>query len=367
MVSDGRTVRFTQVLDEQTREFEREFLARPGVELPLLQRQLWIAARGGEFFLLQIRASDGAPAMQVVVDVQRTSRLASFPHGRVLRMGRAVDEEQELWGLRCLRELCLRHTELISLTLQGLCPTRAELEEFRQLTAAAGFTPLTAPLEYLRTLRLDFPHGPRAALAALPQKTRAKIRQADRCGERRAITDPRYIPQCRAAVNASRSRTGTGPSGFDFETAFKLAAQHPDRVRIVACFMPHRPDTVLAYVIGYRHGEMAEYVSAGSLYDANLRRTPFNYALIWELVTWAHAGGARWIDLGGITDGRAGDPIATISEFKRHLSRTEVELHHEAGTCLRQVRAHTLGLVARCAAAAAALAAIVESITPTRG
>jgi lipid II:glycine glycyltransferase (peptidoglycan interpeptide bridge formation enzyme) len=53
---------------------------------------------------------------------------------------------------------------------------------------------------------------------------------------------------------------------------------------------------------------------------------------------WAHASGASELDLGGITSGGPGDPLAGISEFKRSFSGRELEVGREMLSVLKPSR-----------------------------
>lgn len=52
-------------------------------------------------------------------------------------------------------------------------------------------------------------------------------------------------------------------------------------------------------------------------------RVPLGYALVWDIACWGKRLGAQWLDLGGVTSGRLGDPedpLGGISDFKRTFS-----------------------------------------------
>jgi lipid II:glycine glycyltransferase (peptidoglycan interpeptide bridge formation enzyme) len=129
---------------------------------------------------------------------------------------------------------------------------------------------------------------------------------------------------------------------MELEALFGVARERPDLARIFGLFLPDRPDDLLAFVAVMRHGRMAEYTVAGSLFDPVLRSMPFNYFLLWELMTWARDGGSLWLDLGGITEGGSSDPLAGISSFKRNLTDNDVELGREMAVTLKPLRRQLL-------------------------
>ncbi len=350
---DGE-VRLSSVLDEETEAFEAELLKRSRtgsdggegtLELPVFQRHAWVRHSDGEFLLFQMRDAEGRAAMQVVLTIERPRRLQAFGRAIAYKLGPAATPVDEERGLSALRALCTECEDLVTLRLQPYRRTLRELLDFEAHARRAGYS-LVDPIGVTRTLVYDVSAPIDAQLAALSKKTRAKVRHRERQNvSLRALTDVSYATRCTEAVNSSLARTGGGTTRYNFAAAFALAQQHPELVRVIGLFRNEHPDQLLAYVVGVRHGEMAEYSSAGSLSDPALRSMPFNYWLLWELITWANEGGARWLDLGGITDGAPTDARAGISGFKRHFSELDVELGREMVAQLRPLRALALDAV----------------------
>jgi hypothetical protein len=343
LVLDRREARFTCELDAESERFEEELRARlvaarppsddPAAptecDLPLFQRHAWLRGSCREYRLLQVRDPSGAPAMQLAVRIDRPRLVQRWGMAVVPRLGCAVSPEEEAFGLQALRALCHDAGDVITVRLQPYRTSAVELRNFEARARRAGYA-LCDPLDVTRTLLLDLHTSAEAHLAALSKKTRAKVNHRSRSTvELRVLTERSHIPAARAAVNASMRRTGGAASSYDFDAAFALAARDPGRARILGLFLSARPQELLAYVVGLRHGAVAEYSSAGSIDDPALRQLPFNYFLLWELASWARAEGARWLDLGGVTDGDAVDPRAGISSFKRHFGDREVELGRE--------------------------------------
>lgn len=343
---NGWHARLTNTLDEKSRQFEAE-LSRT-VTLPVPQQQIHLDASPREFRLFQLRDPQGRAAMQIAFQVYRPSRLPQLGRGIAAKLGRAINPESRRAGLRLLRKLCISCTDLITLRLQPIRFQDAELDLFEQDAADHSFRRAEA-MSYTRTLKFSLEGSLEDILTAMTKRTRAKIRHRTRSEiDLIPLTDARYIPACRAAMRASFERTGGNPNEFDFEAAFALAASHPDRVRIFGMFLPSNPTELVAFVIGHHNGgDVAEYVAAGSLPNPELRKLSFNYFLVWELMQWAHAGGAKWLDLGGITPGGPNDPRASISEFKRHFSEDEIEVGREMVTTLRPVRAFLFDQLSR--------------------
>lgn len=364
LTREGRQIRLTSVLDEATQRFEDELCRRTWVkgaeedppriradsggvllsavrgdtvELPLHQRHAWLRHTGREFRLLQVSDAAGQPAMQAVIYIDRSRYLPMYGDGAVQRMGPAVSGEEEGYCLRLLRDLCTESGDLLSLRLQPRRAVGQDLLDFEGRARLCGYT-LCEPYGVTRTLVVDLRMDTEEWLKSMTQKLRRKLRRRDKAQEfeLRVLTEPRWIGACEAATRASVGRTG-GPQRrrLEWQTMLAIAAERPELVRVIGIFHKDRPEQLLAVASACCHGRMAEYVSAGSLDDAQLRKEPFNYWLLWELFQWAKGNGALAMDLGGVTVGGPGDPLAGISRFKRHLSDLDVEVGREMMVMLR--------------------------------
>jgi hypothetical protein len=362
---DGRDVRFTTALDDEAERFERELVEQPivpcnahvadhgaltseggRVELPLQQRIAWLRHAGAEVRLLQVRVTGGRPAMQAAIVIERPRWTPWLGNAVAPRLGHAVNGAEELFGLRVLRALCASSGDLATLRLQARRLGAHALCDFEARARHVGFA-LVDPEAVTRTLLLELHASSAALLAALPKKTRAKLRaSATSPFEIRAITDAGQLPALKAAAIASIQRTGGTVSRAPWAPLFALAHDDPTRARILGLFRCGSP-APLAFVAAIRHGALAEYVSAGSVDDAELRSQPFNYFLLWELAEWARANGSTWLDLGGVTEGGPEDPLAGISTFKRHFTSYETEVGREMIATFRPAAQLVLGAVRR--------------------
>lgn len=366
---DGRVVRFTSRIGRETQRFEDELCRRvpaaaeadpeegvaadaadpvlaPALLLPLQQRHAYLRNTQREFRLFQMTDTHGKPAMQAVIYVQRPRFPGWLAHGLAARLGQAVSPEEELCGLRILRQLCAETGELVTLRLQPRRYRIRELRDFEERARRAGFV-LCDPEGVTRTLLYDLRPDPEAALLAMSQKLRRKIRARTKHAgqvEVRVLTDPCWAAACQDASGASLRRTGgCGGRSGEWESLFAVAQDRPDLLRVLGLFRKDRPDKLLAFAAACRHGEVAEYASAGSLDDPELRKLPFNYWLVWELFLWAREHGSRYIDLGGVTSGGPEDPLGGISRFKRHLTQTETEVGREMIVALRPFESWAYG------------------------
>lgn len=352
---EGRSLLVTNRFDQATLRFEAELLERRDprpvddegetqiytpIELPLPQRHVWLKHTQREWLLFQMRDAQGRAAMQAVVSIYRPRGLGDLvSQGMVHRLGPAATGEDEEAGLRGLRLMSAELGDLLSLRLQPRRTVQRSLYDYEARARRAGFS-LRDPEGITRTLVVDLSTTPEAYLASRTKKTRAKFRHRKRAEvDIRPLEDPRWIPACRAAALASIGRTGgESASRMDLAALFGVAAERPELARIFGLFLPDRPQELLAFVSIMRHGRLAEYTMAGSLFDPVLRSMPFNYFLLWELMTWAREGGSVMLDLGGVTEGGPTDPLAGISSFKRNLTDNDVELGREMAVDLKPVR-----------------------------
>ncbi|MBC7396950.1 MAG: GNAT family N-acetyltransferase [Bdellovibrionales bacterium] len=338
-VLEGREVRFTNFVDEESLAFENaavEIQTTAAMEQTLAYAKLC----GREFYLMQTRAADGTPAMQAIIYLGRPKVLSSFAMASVPNLHRAKNILEEEFGLKMLRELGSEIPNAMTLRLQPQRFDAQELTGFEMRASTCGFN-LAPPLGIVRTMLLDLDSTPEALAAKMGQKTRSKIRHASRAKmELRVLTEESYAAACRNATNESRRRSGSDDTPYDFESAFRVAKAHPDRAQIIGLFLKDKPGQLMAYVIGYKNGARAEYASAGSFSDPELRSMPFNYFLFWQLANWARNQGATQIDMGGITDGGENDPLQGVSRFKRSIASLEVETGREMVIVLRPLRLH---------------------------
>lgn len=361
LVREGRAVRVTNVLGEESERFEEELLlglaarssqlalaegangrseARsdgrgdeprmPGAaDLPLPQRHVWLRHSRRPFRLVQVRDPQGRASWQGALTLYRGRLFGLVGQAAVHKLGPATSEEEEVFALRLLRELCEEQGDVVQLRLM---PRRLDLRQLRDFEGRArqhGFH-LCEPEGVTRTLVCDLKKSRDELLASMSPKTRRNLRSRDKfAGELRVLDDPAWAGVAKEAVLAAVRRTGATMREGELHHLFHIARERPDLLRIVGLFLPGEPQRLVAFATAHRHGQVAEYASAGSIDEPALRKLPFNYWLLGELFEWARQSGATHFDLGGVTDGGPGDPLAGISEFKRHLTNVETESGRE--------------------------------------
>ena len=339
-VRDNRRVRFTNKLDADVLAFESQLLQQTRsdassesplpVELTLYQSSSWLKHAPEDFRLLQIRDQDGLPALQLALLIDRPRRLKSFATARVQSLGcSSVSGELETWALQLLPELVRDIDGVMKLRIYPYRARQKDLLDFESRARRAGFR-LVDPIGVTRTLTIDLVQELDDLVASWDRKIRAKIRHPGRAlFDIRVLSDVSILPQLENALESAFARTRGGAANYDFATAFKVAHEYPDQFQILGVFRKTMPDKLLAYSLSSKHGAVIQHVSAGSIPDPELRKVPFNFFVMWEVIQWSRKTGAKILDLGGVTDGGPTDPLAGISDFKRWLSKTEIEIGRE--------------------------------------
>ena len=112
----------------------------------------------------------------------------------------------------------------------------------------------------------------------------------------------------------------------------EFCTNHPELARLVGIFRSDSggPGSLLAFACALHHTDHVQYYTAASTRDEGVK-FPLTHGLIWDLVRWAKAHGAKSFDMGGVTAGNvaSGDPLGGISDFKRFFSKTPVDAGEE--------------------------------------
>lgn len=349
-VVDDKVFRYSETIDEQSRAFEAKLREKryrtsdecvdKAIEIGFFQSHEWLEAAQFEYRLLQISSQkDGEPLAQFVVRIERPKRLSNC--GRAFLLGysqQSVDGPTEELGLRWLKQRLTDEKTVMDFRLQPYQLNRRSLQDFHARARRAGFD-LIEQQGVTRTLIYDLKPTVEEQLAAFSAKTRAKLKPRfyEMC-VLRDLSDSSQIDLCQAALNASMNRTGVQHGFYDFKTLFALKAKNAERVKILGLSLAHRPDEMLAFVTAFSHGKVIEYSAAGSHADAELRKIPFNYMLVWELMKWGKSVGGEVFDLGGVTDGDPSDRLAGISDFKRAFTEDEHEIGKESYVILNSMK-----------------------------
>jgi hypothetical protein len=197
---------------------------------------------------------------------------------------------------------------------------------------AVGFRPRRDADSYRYTLAIDLAPDEEALFASLHATARRHVRAVSkRPVAVRLIDTPDLSRRLEVLLGESFARRGSRARPKDWPAVIRLCQTHPGLSRLVGLFRTDvaGPESLVAFAWGRRHGDHVEYATAGSARAPELRM-PLGYALAWDLIAWAKRSGATWFDFGGVTlPGKAEDPLAGISDFKRYFSDRVAEVGTE--------------------------------------
>jgi lipid II:glycine glycyltransferase (peptidoglycan interpeptide bridge formation enzyme) len=285
---------------------------------------------------VQVRTKIGWPRLDVV---------------RVERLGATVPGEVARHALAALTSWVKSDPHVMRLDVELFAPDQPDRERIGSILSDLGYAHEPNAWGYARTLRLDLRSELEEIFATFPKKVRRDVRKPLSSGcVVRPIDDPGFADRMAVLMEETMARTGGRLVQEDWTSLVTSAQSRPGLCRVVGLFDPDVPgvESLLAFAVGQHDGDHATYG-----YGASTRRLaqpiPLAYALIWDLIGWAHACGASWFDLGGVTPGQEGDPddpLGGISDFKRYFA-TDVVAVGQAWYLLPRSAAGALGAVAR--------------------
>jgi hypothetical protein len=324
----------TSILAPATPErlaFEQELLESGG-RLPVQDRADW-PADAAEAAFIAVRDAAGAPALGFSVREYASNALPGYSLLRVRRLGGSAGPHALRAGMEAAADLARSRPRVLRLGIELFLPDEAARAAACADCVSAGFAPAAVRRAYDETIIIDLEPTAEKLLAGLTKTGRQNVRAVDKNPVAlRTITDGKLAPRLGALLAETMARTGGGPRPMDWPRIIAFCERHPRAARLVGLFdeRPDAPEPLLAFALGYNHGDYAEYATAASTRHTDLRM-PLAYGLAWELMLWSKAAGARWFDFGGITRGTAesGDALGGISDFKRYFSRTAVQVGAE--------------------------------------
>jgi lipid II:glycine glycyltransferase (peptidoglycan interpeptide bridge formation enzyme) len=237
--------------------------------------------------------------------------------------------------------------EVFALEPEGLLRTSEALRRY-------GFRQVAATRTYERTLLLDLLPTEDALLMGFHKNARQGIRNVARfpvvVSSAESVT---LAARLQELSDETRGRTGGEARPLDWDALIRMSAEAPDlsRIAILRRTDVAGPEGVLAFAWACMHGTIAEYSESGSTRADDLKVST-SYALLWDLMRWARANGARWFDMGGVTTGnvRSDDPLGGISDFKRRFTQLELEVGQQWELEPHPARAAAARMVSRSAA-----------------
>ncbi len=276
--------------------------------------------------LVGLLAADGELAWASVAESSRSRIVPWRPILRVPRFGPGLSPALRDVAIDALIQFAGRHRALRVhvATFEPEDETRGAL---RQALAQRGFVVAEHAFSYQNTVLIDLRRSEETVFATFHAKTRRDVRALGKAGLLCAeIMDATLSARMNELLGISMGRTGGRFVPTRWADVIEFIAREPTRAALIGVFRPDRegPDSLVGYVLGYRHGNMVQYGIAACARLTDVR-APLLYAPTWELMRWGQRNGAEWFDFGGVTSGTLakGDRAGGISEFKRYF-RSEI-------------------------------------------
>lgn len=300
-------------------------LLAAGLPLHIFHRLMWARERQfGRSWLLAIINQHGRCRGAVTIAAHRSRAVPGQLLLRAERCGSALPQDTIGAAAAGLRALA-RSPRVLRLTVELFAADIAERASLAQGLSDSGFRRASDTHHYKSTLRVDLTPDTPTIFASFSRLVRRQVKAlTDSPFELRPILDERYAPRLDALVFEAMQRTGAQNVRYEHRAMARLSSAAPNLSRLVGIFRrdSDAPESLVAYAWAGLHGDYAGY-DAGASTRIPGSNVGLTYGLLWDLMCWAKARGARWFDMGGVTEGRvqSGDPLGGISDFKRHFSK----------------------------------------------
>lgn len=326
-------VELFEQLGPERADCEARMLAA-GLPLPVQHRTEWaIVHPTRRLWFVAVKAAGAGYQAGFAVDVSRSRAMPGHVLFSVEKFGAALSDGARAAGLRALAHLGRSRARVLRVHVDVYAQDRAIRERVGTLLQELGFRSAAQSRTYRDTVLVDLAPDEDGILATFRRSTRRNIRQiAEQPFEVRTIARPAPVGRLEALLGESLARTGGPPHHEDWNGVTALSDRCPELSRLTGLFRTDAqgPEALVAFAWGLNHGDYVDNPATG-MTRLPRSRTPFTYALIWDLIRWAKRAGARWFDFGGVTMGhlREGDPLGGISDFKRGFSNTIVAVGEE--------------------------------------
>jgi hypothetical protein len=307
-------------------------LLQQSVPVTVQDRAFW-TSDGEEAGFVVIRDSAGVPVLGFSIRVTRSRALPGFSLLRVRRLGSSAEGRVVRAGVRAAVRFAVARRRVLRLSIELLMPDAAAREAVGAECRILGMGAAPALRSYAKTILIDLRPRPEDLLSGLSKTGRQNVRAVDKNPVAiRLIDDVRLARRLDGLLNETLARTGGGSRTHDWPSLIDWSRRYPGAVRLAGLFdeRPGTAEPLLAFALGFNHGDYTEYATAASTRQTDLRM-PLAYGLAWELMLWGKSAGARWFDFGGVTGGTqgSGDVLGGISDFKRYFSTQTVEVGAE--------------------------------------
>jgi Acetyltransferase (GNAT) domain len=353
LISQGSlSVSLLHGVDEEREAAERDLVAL-GVPLPLPHSCAWARLiRCSESWFLAVR-NGGKLCGGFALEVTRSRALPGHVLLRAERFGAGCKGDSLEISIAALGKLASVDRRILRVNVESFSRDAQEREAIEVNLRARQFQRSENARRYPRTVAIDLSPDEAGILKSFNATARQNVRAVNKHPVRIGTLDFEHIPRIAELYRETMSRTGGKVQTRDWAGIIDLSKSCPDRSRLVGLFRTDvQQDCLLAFAWGCGHGDYVHYSTAASTRNTDLRM-PLAYPLVWDLICWGKRHGARWFDLGGVTDGHhgSGDALGGISDFKRYFSKDVVTVGDEWVIEPRPVKAR----LARAVSAGAAL------------
>jgi len=237
-----------------------------------------------------------------------------------------------------LANVSTRIPRLLWLEAQLFDEEPERLAALRKSIMAAGAKPRARNRSYSTTLVLPLGSSADKFMATISARARRKIREFDRSPlcDIRPVSDRRYVDRMKALYAESFRRTDAAPPPFPVEAMLDDAEGSRTSLLLGAfCSSRQPPEDLVGFVWSRFHGDYVSYDIAASDRGDDLGSLAPGYALVRDLADWGRQQRARWMDLGGISKGRAraNPSLRGIHEFKKAFWSEEAAVAAEFELC----------------------------------
>ena len=328
------TVEFCPGDSEWRLQRERELLEN-GVALPFASRALTESLSPSiSTVFVSVFDADARAVGGFAVNVRPAPLLRWHCVLRIDQLGASLPVEAAEAAVDAIVRWVRNDWRILRLSVDVFSPDAAYRRALGAVLGRHGLHPAAHINGYSNTLTLDLSRSEDDIFMSLHHSARRKIRQVNRHQlEVRRIDDATLSDRMNSLLQETLERTGGQFQARNWADRMELSNTAPDLSRIVGLFRSDvaGPDALLAFAWGCHNGDHAYYSEAASTRDTGDLRVPLAYALMWDLMLWAKRAGARWFDLGGVTEGTHADadPLGGISDFKRYFTQNVVNIRDE--------------------------------------
>ena len=289
----------------------------------------------GSWLWCRVLGADRTLVTGFAIHLTSSRALPGTRIGQVDCLGRTLHEEMASTTGEVLREVARQIPRLLRLDVRIFDENPARRGVMSASFATAGWSSAKRRRQYSHTLILDLAASEQEALQRLSKGVRTTMKKALASPLLRfaPIVGEEYESRIEDLYNLTFQRTGGSPPPLDIKGILRDSLGGKTSLLIGAFARDmSAPGDLVALAWGRLHGDYADLaVNASERSSLFTNSLSPGFGLMWRLFAWAIEHGARWMDLGGLTDTRPApeDPLRGIVEFKMRFTRDFREVAEE--------------------------------------